>query len=208
MKKTRYWIIAAIIILMIGLFAVTRCQEGAEQVTGQAVSGLQEDSGSDDGQYSGNATNEPVETDENYGDQVDDGYGQAYATTPACDETNCEAPGMCYQGRCKVPECITHADCANDDPCLPDVCEFAGHPNAFCSINVITGWKNNDGCCPVGATIDKDIDCAPVCGNHHCEFGEHTADCPEDCKNEGTGSDSTAPSDDGGDDGGDNGYPT
>jgi hypothetical protein len=192
MNKKRYLIIAVVVLLIIGFLSVTQCQEKTGDDKGDAASDLQQDA-VDDEEFSGNAT------DDDYYNGTSDsaGDGEGYepgAQTGGCDETNCAAPGTCYQGRCKVPECMTDADCVNDDPCLPDVCEFAGHPNAFCSTTAITEWKNNDGCCPVGANVDKDVDCAPVCGNHRCEYGERTVDCPEDCRNAGPGAAPQAPS--------------
>lgn len=107
-------------------------------------------------------------------------------TTVNCNEYNCEPPSECYQGQCKTPECVTDADCEDDDPCTPTICSYAGHVNAFCA-GPIKELKNNDGCCPLGAWVDKDTDCRPVCGNQKCEFGETTEMCEIDCKDAGPG---------------------
>jgi hypothetical protein len=103
-----------------------------------------------------------------------------------CDVTNCAAPGVCYEGKCVTAECVTDADCVNDDPCRSDVCEFAGHPNAFCSTDVITKPKNGDGCCPRGEELDTDTDCSPVCGNGKCEVDENAENCKSDCEHAGS----------------------
>ncbi|MBW2964625.1 hypothetical protein KY363_04140 [Candidatus Woesearchaeota archaeon] len=109
-----------------------------------------------------------------------------------CNEYNCPSPSECYHGQCKTPECVTDADCEDDDPCTPTVCNYAGHVNAFCS-GPITELKNNDGCCPQGAWVDKDTDCKPICGNQKCEYGETVAMCEIDCKDAGPGSPKAPP---------------
>jgi len=86
----------------------------------------------------------------------------------------------------RLPECVSDADCKDDDGCTVDKCLFASHPNAFCSTEVITRPKHNDGCCPKGANLDTDIDCKPVCGNKRCEMGELESTCEIDCKYAGS----------------------
>ena len=171
--------VASILLLSIFLLGA-QCQQ--KQETQEQTKEGTDKLGDEGGKLGSNAAGNPQEPEEPFmlinstGD-----YGEA------CGEGTCGPTEVCYQGRCKTPECTTDADCVDGDGCTPDKCEFAGHPNAFCSTDIITLPRNNDGCCPVGADLDSDTDCAPVCGNHKCEVGETTQGCEEDCKKAGGG---------------------
>ena len=105
--------------------------------------------------------------------------------TENCDrclkDCGCKSGAMCYQGRCKVPECTNTSECNDADTCTVDSCEYSGHPNAFCLHDAITECKNNDGCCPQRCNAETDSDCKAVCGNHVCEVGESSHSCEKDC---------------------------
>jgi len=96
----------------------------------------------------------------------------------------CKSPAECYQARCKVPECGGDGDCKDNSTCTIDVCEFAQHPNAYCSHEEITDCKNNDECCPKRCDANTDTDCPSVCGNGECEPGETSSNCEDDCEQE------------------------
>lgn len=181
-----------IVILVFALLAIASgCDqpqvedEGGQDIqTGDVSSGEEDD-------------DEPTEFTE-FGSSGSSGEGASEETeeesgSDVCDATNCAAPSVCYEGRCAASECMSDADCVNDDPCRPDVCMFAGHPNAFCSTEIIKKPRNGDGCCPTGAEIDTDTDCSPVCGNHKCEVDENAANCAPDCEHAGS-SGGSAPS--------------
>jgi hypothetical protein len=130
-----------------------------------------------------------------YNEELPDNDEEYYrGSTGSCTDSACNEDEICYEGACRKPGCTSDADCVDDDGCSEDVCMFAGHPNAFCSINRITRFRNNDGCCPPDANIDKDTDCAPVCGNRKCEYGETTDTCEKDCRNAGSGISQAPPS--------------
>jgi hypothetical protein len=178
-------------ILLLSMFLLgAKCEQKLEEKQEQT---LEEDTtqGED---------NEDEESDEFFGGNVSNEQktglpGEETETdySGSCTAESCESPAVCYKGQCKVPECVTDADCVDEDGCTPDKCEYAGHPNAFCSINVITLPRNNDGCCPVGAEVDEDVDCKPICGNHKCEYGESKTTCEIDCKNAGAQQTESAP---------------
>lgn len=111
-----------------------------------------------------------------------DGKCNGNENCDTCKDCSCGNGALCHRGVCKVPECMTDEDCVDDDGCTPDVCEFKGHPNAFCSTDIITERTHYDGCCPKGAYYDVDMDCEPVCGDGRCEYGENEASCLEDCE--------------------------
>jgi|GEM_PF-4389022 len=97
-------------------------------------------------------------------------------------DCGCDDNAICSDGKCKTIECTADEDCVDDDACSIDKCYFPGHPNSFCSTEVITTAKHKDGCCPEGMYFDKDSDCTPVCGDGRCEYGENEANCLEDCE--------------------------
>ena len=97
----------------------------------------------------------------------------------------CEPPSEMRNGVCKTPECVTDEDCKDEDPCTIDTCAFAGNVNAFCPHDLIKRYIPNDECCPYDGTVDKDIDCKPVCGDQKCEYGEFYETCKVDCPETG-----------------------
>lgn len=99
-------------------------------------------------------------------------------------DCGCVSPAECYQATCKVPECGSKGDCKDNDTCTIDECQFAQHPNAYCSHEVIDDFKNGDDCCPNKADANTDSDCEPVCGNNECEMGENSGNCEDDCPDE------------------------
>jgi hypothetical protein len=197
LKKTKLLVMTASILLLSVFLLGAQCEqipEGtqgrtAEQTEQQMTEGAAEEPGDEGGELEGNASSgqqqttgtEPAETTEETGDTRYSG---------PCGDTTCEPPGVCYEGRCKVPECMTDEDCVDEEPCTVDECLFGGHPNSYCSTDVITRPRNNDGCCPPGADLDMDTDCEPVCGNQRCEMGETTESCEEDCENAGVSGES------------------
>jgi len=181
LKKTKFWVMTASILLLSIFLLGAQCQQKLETQEQTEEEGT-EDLGDEGGNLEGGATGNQEDTEEPFVLINSTGNYEG-----ACGEDSCGPDEVCYQGRCKVPECATDADCVDDDGCTPDKCEFAGHPNAFCSTDIITLPRNNDGCCPVEAYLDVDTDCVPVCGNHKCEVGETKESCEEDCKNAGGG---------------------
>jgi hypothetical protein len=110
-----------------------------------------------------------------------DGKCVAPETCDSCfQDCACKSPAECYNDACKVPECGGNGDCKDDNACTKDVCEYAQHPNAFCTNNKITICDSNDGCCPEDCMSDNDNDCT-VCGDDECESSEDSESCPEDC---------------------------
>lgn len=77
------------------------------------------------------------------------------------------------------------ADCDDDDPCTMDVLSgSANNCNVECAHVAITALAAGDGCCPGGANMLTDADCAPVCGNGVRERGEDCdgpTGCNQDC---------------------------
>lgn len=78
--------------------------------------------------------------------------------------------------------------CPDDDgnPCtIASLIGSAANCNAACRKVTITQPKNDDGCCPTGASALTDTDCDPVCGNRIWERGEECdgdIGCDINCK--------------------------
>ncbi|MFC1741485.1 hypothetical protein ACFL3V_03035 [Nanoarchaeota archaeon] len=222
MKKKRTWLWLFLLVLLLAVVAYTSTQRGVDNITGHAVQGTGQETGTQDVQVQtssdqGNSSSDGTGADstgtgdDGTGDDGtgDDGTGDDdtgddeepdYPQLSACNEYNCESPGVCVDDICEVPECTTDDDCEDGDGCTVQKCFFAPHPKAFCSTDVITEYKHKDGCCPKGAYVDDDDDCVPVCGDRKCEFGENTASCDVDCRHAGSGASSAPPSDDDDDD--------
>lgn len=191
-KGRRNALIVVLVLLLLVFLGYMGNRRGMEDVTGHVI----------DVQNTEDSGGSPIEPNEvllngssgGDDDGADDGYDswvppsdpEPQYEEPApekCTEDSCGDGQVCYEGRCTEVECTKDEDCADNDPCIPDVCYFPGHPNAYCEFEPITEKRNNDGCCPPGAWVDTDSDCAPVCGNHKCELGEGYASCKEDCPN-------------------------
>ncbi|MBW2967656.1 hypothetical protein KY362_04165 [Candidatus Woesearchaeota archaeon] len=207
--KTRNIVVIVVLLLILVLFLGYRnSQDDMGDVTGHVVkdigAGEDDDSGVPEEDFETPLNGSASDQDEDPEPQIwTPPYEYEYDPEPYEPSDSDDEPTG------DEPECVTDEDCIDDDGCTPEKCEFAGHPNAYCA-HPITEIRHADGCCPLGAWVDTDSDCDPVCGNKHCEYGEHTEDCPEDCKYAGTGSGS---GDDSGDDGGDScedctAYPT
>ncbi|MBW2971954.1 hypothetical protein KY359_02860 [Candidatus Woesearchaeota archaeon] len=190
-KKNIILFIAALALILLLALSYTNSQRGMNKVTGHATQvGASESSGTDPSGDDDIPVNESAPKKYDTFTPADDGGddGNDYYVPPTEPEDEEEETGS-------GAECTTDEDCKDDNPCTPEVCHFAGHPNAYCA-EPITEKIPHDGCCPPGAWVDTDIDCPPVCGNHKCELGEGYASCEEDCPNVGH-SDSPA-QDDGG----------
>jgi hypothetical protein len=149
---------------------------GSEQPLADADEGVP--AASDDGQESSPEQVTETPPAPKCGDGVCNGAENCDRCIKDC---GCVSPAECYQGGCKVPECGSKGDCKDNDSCTVDECQFAQHPNAYCSHEVIKDFRNNDGCCPVKADANTDSDCEPVCDNDVCEMGENSDNCEEDC---------------------------
>ena len=71
------------------------------------------------------------------------------------------------------------AACIPEDTCSTTLLTGSGC-QARCLHGLITNTIQNDGCCPVGANLLLDVDCAASCGNDVVEPGE-TCDPPDSC---------------------------
>ena len=79
--------------------------------------------------------------------------------------------------------------CDDGVACTADVLAGAGTCDAACSSTPISTPANGDGCCPTGATIGTDDDCAAACGDGVLSAGEGcdtgitsgAGSCPTSC---------------------------
>jgi hypothetical protein len=87
------------------------------------------------------------------------------------------APGAC------PPSCDDHVACTTD-------LRSGGDCTVTCAHKEILGVQPGDGCCPAGASDQKDPDCSSTCGNgivdpgETCDLGIPRGDegaCPSDC---------------------------
>lgn len=90
--------------------------------------------------------------------------------------------------------CPAAGSCSDGNACTTDTLVNAGTCNAMCTFPAITTPTHGDGCCPTGATIGNDDDCAARCGDgvitapETCDDG-NTADgdgCSASCTTEVT----------------------
>jgi hypothetical protein len=216
MKKRRTLLWLLLLVLLVLAIGIASRQKGSDQVTGHAVTvGAPEDdtntgtgedeillndtSGSGDTGDSGTGDSDEGDTGDSDEEDTETPPAEPEPVYPdniypdKCTAESCEAPAVCHEGECKTPECSTDEDCFDGNDCTSDTCFFAGHPNAFCSDEVIRKRIDGDGCCPKYADASTDIDCTPVCGNHKCEYGESVAMCALDCQNAGGGQGPPAP---------------
>jgi hypothetical protein len=96
---------------------------------------------------------------------------QGGPTGPACGNGKLEAGEWCDTGIPTGQNGACPTTCDDKDPCTVDKKEGTGCL-AYCNSTPISAPKNNDGCCPHGATAMNDNDCGTACGNGVLEPGE------------------------------------
>jgi hypothetical protein len=84
----------------------------------------------------------------------------SYAAAAGCGN------GVVDPGETCDANCPTTCD-ASADACMPNVLVgTAATCTAQCQVQLVTGCVNDDGCCPVGCTVDTDTDCGDPGASH------------------------------------------
>ena len=80
-----------------------------------------------------------------------------------CKDCGCSASEECTNNQCIDPslnQCNTNNDCDDNNKCTIDTCINAPR---VCNHETIFTCTSNDGCCPVGCTLQLDNDCTNEC---------------------------------------------
>jgi hypothetical protein len=99
-------------------------------------------------------------------------HGADSDCSPSCGDGVLSDGETCEPSNSAYP-CPSPATCDDYDPCTADkVTGNAQQCSARCAHEPIASAKSGDGCCPRGANIGEDDDCAAACGDGVVSSGE------------------------------------